>query len=261
MIEKIEGLNTQYAHRAPIGFSGDDVYMIPQGYQGKDVVVKMARRKEVYEEGKNLQWLQSYIRVPIVYQMGKIDEYYFVVMESLPGRMLQDYLTVDTIESIIRLYAKAIRVFHTIPITGIPYNHSLQQKLEDVKRNVTTGSITNQFFEPEFNGLSPEQLYQRLQKEMIVEDDLVLCHGDVCMPNLIVDSQNTVGYIDVVQLGVSDRHLDIAIGLRSLRYNLKQIGKTLTNDYIALFIESYGMSKVSKDKILFYILLDELTKG
>lgn len=261
MIHKIEGLQLDKIQPAPIGFSGDDVFLIDEGYQGKDVVVKISKRKEVYYEGENLSWLESKIRVPKVYKTGRIEDCYYVVMEKLPGRMFQETFTYLSVEDVIKLYARAIRQFHEIDSTGIPFNHSLKMKLEDVKRTVDEGKITNQYFEREFQEMTVSEVYELMLSYQQEEDNLVLCHGDVCMPNMMIDESNTIGYIDIVQIGTCDRYLDIAIGLRSLRYNLEVYNHTFKKEYIDIFKQAYGIDSLNTDKIMFYILVDELTKG
>jgi aminoglycoside phosphotransferase len=261
MLEKIKYLQLDRVSKAPIGFSGDQVYMIKQGYHNQDVVVKLSRRKDVYEEGKNLQWLADKIRVPKVYEIGKIEDYYYVIMEQLPGQMLQEAFEKYAVDEVIFRYAKAVRAFHDTTMENIPYSHSLAQKLEDVKANIEQKKITSQYFEREFKMMTPEEVYQLLLTYTFEEEDKVLCHGDVCMPNMIYDEHFNIGYIDVVQLGISDRYLDIAIGLRSLRYNLESYGHTFTKEHIEIFKQGYGISSLSVNKIMFYILLDELMKG
>ncbi|MFV0394829.1 MAG: aminoglycoside 3'-phosphotransferase [Coprobacillaceae bacterium] len=261
MIEKIKGLQLTTVEPAPIGFSGDDVYLIENGYQGQDVVVKMSTRDEVYYEGKNLEWLSSKIKVPKVYEIDRIENYNYVIMQKLPGKMLQEAFEYMDVKDVIIVYAKAIRRFHDLPMEGIPHNHLLTQKIEEARNNVEKGRVKTQYFEREFKSMSAEEVYKLMLSYQQEEGDIVLCHGDVCMPNMMIDKNGDIGYIDVVQLGTCNRYLDIAIGLRSLRYNLELYGHSLSKEYIEVFKKAYGIEKLDIDKIMFYILLDELTSG
>jgi len=41
--------------------------------------------------------------------------------------------------------------------------------------------------------------------------DLAVCHGDFCLPNVVLDPETLVvtGILDVGRLGIADRHLDL----------------------------------------------------
>lgn len=261
MIKKIKGLNLEKMKVAPIGFSGDAVYLLEEGYQGKDVVVKISSRDEVRFEGENLQWLFNQVRVPKIYEIGKIENQNYLIMEKLPGRMLQEAFVDWKVEDVICEYARAIRRFHEIPLGKIPHNHGVEQKIQEAKENIDKKVVKTQYFEPEFQNMSALEVYQLMLQYRPKEEDIVISHGDVCMPNMILNENAEIGYIDVVQMGTNDRHLDIAIGLRSLRYNLALYSYELTKEYIDLFKKAYGIEKLDRDKIMFYILLDELTNG
>lgn len=259
MLSKIEGLKLENVTPAPIGFSEEDVFIIDKGYKGKDVVVKISTRDEVFYEGRNLAWLSDKVYVPKIHQIGMIDNYKYVIMEKLPGRMLHEAFSYLPIEEVITLYAKAIRTFHTLPIEGVPYNYKSKQKIKDATQRVKEGHVKTQYFEREFKGMSATEVYQLMLRYKQEEDDIVLCHGDVSMPNMIIDENKKIGYIDASQIGACNRYLDIAIGLRSLRYNLEAINRKLTTEYIELFKTVYGIDRIDKKKLMFFILLDELS--
>jgi kanamycin kinase len=51
-------------------------------------------------------------------------------------------------------------------------------------------------------------------------DRLVVCHGDACAPNtLIDDAGRCCGHVDLGDLGVADRWADIAVAMLSLSWN------------------------------------------
>jgi kanamycin kinase len=51
-------------------------------------------------------------------------------------------------------------------------------------------------------------------------DQLVVCHGDVCAPNALIDDDGTcVGHVDFGSLGVADRWADLAVATLSLGWN------------------------------------------
>lgn len=50
--------------------------------------------------------------------------------------------------------------------------------------------------------------------------DLVVCHGDACNPNFLLDEDlRPSGYVDLGRLGAADRHADLAPALLSVGWN------------------------------------------
>jgi kanamycin kinase len=51
-------------------------------------------------------------------------------------------------------------------------------------------------------------------------DRLVVCHGDACSPNTLIDCDGRCcGHVDVGDLGVADRWADLAVATLSLGWN------------------------------------------
>ena len=65
--------------------------------------------------------------------------------------------------------------------------------------------------------------------------DAVVCHGDACNPNFLLDEAGRcVAYVDLGRLGVGDRWADLAPALLSLGWNFGE-------GWQATFLESYGI--------------------
>ena len=56
--------------------------------------------------------------------------------------------------------------------------------------------------------------------EPVTVDDLVVCHGDACAPNTLIDDDGRCcGHVDLGDLGVADRWADLAVATLSLSWN------------------------------------------
>ncbi len=83
----------------------------------------------------------------------------------------------------------------------------------------------------------------------------MVCHGDLCVPNVILDPDTcrVSGLLDTGRLGVADRWLDLAIATRSLAGGPNpQYGPAAADRYLA----RYGIDP-DPGRIAFYRLLDE----
>jgi kanamycin kinase len=67
--------------------------------------------------------------------------------------------------------------------------------------------------------------------------DAVVCHGDACNPNFLLDQTgHCVGYVDLGRLGVGDRWADLAPALLSLGWNFGE-------GWEPAFLDGYGIER------------------
>lgn len=72
--------------------------------------------------------------------------------------------------------------------------------------------------------------------------DKVLVHGDACLPNFIFKGDTFSGFIDLGDMCVGSKEIDLAAGVWSLQYNLgKGFGLS--------FLEQYGFQNVTEDTV------------
>lgn len=247
--------------RPQMGYSDAEVYEVKHGYLNKDIVIKCSASSDIEKEAQILIWLQDKIKVPQVYFHLFDHGIYYLVMEMLPGMMGQYGFKQMSREEMVILYANEIKKWHQIDYHDFPSYNTLEDKLKHVRHNIKHSLVKTQYFEREFQGMSGQDVYDLMMAHYPKDFDLVLCHGDVCMPNFMIEDKKITGWIDVVGCGVNDRYLDIAIALRTLRFNFEWLHETFTPSDMHLFLQTYGIEILDMDKVLFYICLDELTNG
>ena len=258
LLKLIPQLDTKDCQKASIGFSGDEVYIVKGGYENNDVVVKISKRIEVMHEAQALIWLKQHTLVPTVYKWGRVEDYYYCIMECLKGVMYQEAFRELGVNEWIIQYALLVKSFHEIDYSNVPNHQVLRTKLSKIRKNINKVNPTH--FEREYRNFSAIELFNKLKTIHLEDSDLVLCHGDMCMPNIIWGN-GLIGFIDVSGMGINDRYLDLAIALRTLRYNLELNGLECEEKYIDLFIQTYGINKLDQKKLEYYTILDELMVG
>ena len=86
--------------------------------------------------------------------------------------------------------------------------------------------------------------------------DRVVCHGDLCLPNLLVDGGRFSGFIDLGRLGVADRHADLALLVANVGDTFEGLARAARERLDAGYPRS-----VDDDRLAFYLRLDPLTWG
>ena len=103
---------------------------------------------------------------------------------------------------------------------------------------------------PEHSHLSPRRALDELERLRPDTEDLVVCHGDYCPPNVLVTDGAVSGYVDVGEVGVADRWWDIALGTWSTTWNFGPGHETQ-------FLAAYGVDHDDR-RCAFYRLLYDL---
>lgn len=226
--------------RLTIGQSGAEAYQADQF-----ILKKQSKTAEssLFDEKCKIEWLTGRAPVPAVvdYEVDEVFEY--LLISRLVGRdAAQTRWTDDDPKRLVAQLGRALRDLHDkIDVNGCPFDARLVHKFASASRQLKAlGADDNRL----------DELIAQAPSE-----DLVFTHGDYCLPNIIVDDDECrlVGFVDLGRAGVADRYYDLALGLRSIQYNLGE-------GYAQDFIQAYGIDfhHRNEQKIDFYQKLDEL---
>ncbi len=245
-------LQNQTLEKNTIGQSNSEVYQVKSSdaflkITGKSSSVNLQREKEV------LEWLSGKLSVPKVLHFEETGENTFLLISEINGINLADCVKNSKVkENLMDDLAKSLKQIHSISIEDCPLQQTLRIKLQNAQENVEKGLVDEEEFEDENKGKSAEALFDELIESKPDDEDLVFTHGDFCFPNIIVSNGKVSGFVDWERGGIADRYQDIALLFRSFDFN---VGKT--EQFEDLFCHFYGIEKLDKDKIKFYITLDE----
>ncbi len=232
------------------GLSGARVFRIP-GKPKPDLFLKteeIGPFGELEAEADRLRWLES-MGMPAarVRRQTRHAGRIWLLMTAVPGRDLSG----DDIDPEIRIsvLADALKRLHALPVADCPFDHRAGHRIALALGRLAAGEVDMDDLDDENLDLSPEELKAKLEAWQPQAEDLVVTHGDACMPNIMIDEGRFTGFIDCGRLGVADRHQDLALACRD-------IADDLGEDWIGPFLARYGMP-LDEDKARFYRLLDE----
>ncbi|MBB3462035.1 APH(3')-II family aminoglycoside O-phosphotransferase [Rhizobium sp. BK377] len=205
---------------------------------------------ELADEAERLVWLRSRgLDCPEVIAHESDGERSFLLMTALPGA---DLVTAAALlpEERVEILASALSTLHNLDIGVCPFDHRLDKRLAAAEIRMRAGVVDETDFDEERLGKSAFFLFGELQRLRPQSENLVVAHGDACLPNFMAANGRFAGYIDCCRLGVADRYQDIALACHSITYNF---GK----EFVRLFLNAYGLSIIDPKRIEYYRLLDE----
>lgn len=205
---------------------------------------------ELVGEVARLRWLASQgFACPQVIAHESDNEREWLLMGALVGADFVSAGQVPPIER-VRLLADALRRLHAIDIATCPFDHRLETRIAEARARMLGGRVDEDDFDDSRLGRSAQDLFRELEETSPKTEDLVVTHGDACLPNFMADGNGFSGYIDCGRLGVADRHQDIALACGSIQRNFGEA-------FVAAFLEAYGNFEQWPEKMVYYRLLDE----
>ena len=157
--------------------------------------------------------------------------------------------------AMVEALGDGLRRLHDADPTTCPFRLSVDDLLASAEQRVAAGGVDPATMSsPSYQRRSAEELLDHLRATRPEEPsaDLVVAHGDAVMPNLLIGADVTVsGMVDLGRLGVSDRHRDLALAVRSLSQNVgPELGWR--------FFDGYGMAYPDPLRMEWYALADDM---
>lgn len=214
-------------------------------------VAKLGWEPALSGERDRLRWAALHLPVPLVLDYGIDEGVEWLVTSGLPGIDATDAsLTADP-ATLVPILAQGLRTFHQAPAQGCPFDFRLESALRHVRRRVEAGLVDpTRDLHPEHLGLAVDEALAVLERTRPTTEDLVVCHGDYCLPNALIEGGRVIGYVDLGELGVADRWWDLAVATWSVGWNCGP-------GWEGAFLSSYG-AQPDHERIRYYRLLYDL---
>lgn len=227
---------------------------------------KVLKIQDINEETENehamMVWLDGKLPVPKVLEFEHQDDKNYLLMSRVSGKMAcaDEYMRQPKV--LTKLLAESLKMLWRVDISDCPFQANLDKKLEMAEYFVKNNEVDLDNVEPETfgeNGFKePVELLEWLKTHRPAEE-IVLTHGDFCLPNVFFNGENVAGFIDIGKCGTGDKWMDIALCYRSLKHNFDGV-------YNGIKYEGFEPEMLFKElgiepdweKIRYYILLDEL---
>lgn len=152
-------------------------------------------------EGVRLRWAGRWTAVPEVLEEGADADEEWLVTRALPGLSAVDPRWTAEPATAVAAVGAGLRALHDhLPAADCPFDWGVPARLG----NAAARGIR-----------VPAAL-----REQPPVDRLVVCHGDACCPNTLLDDDGApLAHVDLGALGVADRWADIAVAAMSTEWN------------------------------------------
>ncbi len=175
-------------------------------------------------EANRLFWLskQGFPAPKLVeYQRNNSEE--LLVTEAIPASNAVDARWKSNPDVATKAVAEGLKALHALPVEDCPFTWDVQERLQDCVQDSASDVVC-----------TPPPI-----------DRLVICHGDACTPNTLIDDDgNFAGLVDLGRLGLADRWADLAVAEMSLGWNYPGFDRNL-------FWKTYG-GEPDLERLAFY---------
>lgn len=196
----------------------------PDGRRFAKRATGSAAREQLAQERDRLAWLErAGLETAEVVDWDDDGHTSTLVTGAVPGipaSQVPPHATARATSSI----AMYLTDLHDLDVDDCPFDRRLDLTLPEAARRVDAGMVDESAFDlvrlgrtavDVFDDLAAGALRAALEESL----DLVVCHGDFSLPNVLVDPEtyDVTGVVDVGGLGLADCHTDLAAMTGSMR--------------------------------------------
>lgn len=185
-----------------------------------------AEASELVDEAKRIRWLGEHLPVParaaaVTRGVG------FLVTKTLEGQPSHRLVGVLDPQSLLQALSCAIERVKAVPVASFPYDVPLRLResfaLNQIDR-LDELTVRGKSLHPDFSDYTRAELRQIVYESEESSVAKVLVHGDLCMPNLLMDQAGGLqGVLDVGAAHVGNPNMDASILSWSIAANMGEV--------------------------------------
>lgn len=227
---------------------------------------KGERRQICAGERDRLIWLKGRgVACPEVINWQEEQEGACLVITAIPGVPAADLSGADLLKAWPSM-GQQLGAVHSLSVDQCPFERRLSRMFGRAVDVVSRNAVNPDFLPDEDKSTPQLDLLARVERELPVRldqerTDMVVCHGDPCMPNFMVDPKTLqcTGLIDLGRLGTADRYADLALMIANAEENWAAPDEA--ERAFAVLFNVLGIEAPDRERLAFYLRLDPLTWG
>ena len=221
----------------------------PRGEVGYLKVAPLGEAPGLADEAQRMRWLGPRLVVPRVLDYGSDGAQEWLLTAAIDGISAVDPTLRADPRRLVPLLAEGLRRFHAVPWADCPFDDHLDPMHPLVHQRFAAGRTDPDTIRRN-GGRTDREALRYLETSRPQPEELVLCHGDYCVPNVLLRAGRVAGFVDLGRAGVGDRWQDLTDALWSVTRNLGA-------GWEDLFLEGYGVRR-DPQRLAYYRLLHDL---
>ena len=194
--------------------------------------MRSADGAKLVAEAANSRWLGQHVPTATPLLESADANHMWLVSERLPGFPAHRPDLHGDVGSLAELAGHSLRDIHAIPVDDAPASLERGWDAIAVTADATVASGIDEVDEP-YQRYSTSELLELWRSARPDTEDLVVCHGDPALPNLMARHGELTGWVDLGGMRIADRHLDLAHAHLSVHQNLGP-------EAVYVFYDAYG---------------------
>jgi aminoglycoside phosphotransferase len=206
---------------------------------------------DVVGEAARIAWAKPFSRVPEILTAGEDLAGAWLVTVPLPGESAVAERWKQEPAIAVAAIGAGLRYLHDhAPTRTCPFSWSAHDRVLTAQQRGAGGLTEPSDWHETHQDLTLQDALAILENPPPV-DQPVVCHGDACAPNTIIDAGTWSGHVDLGSLGTADRWADLAIATWSTEWNYGP-------GWEQILLDAYGIEN-DAERTAYYRLLWDLT--
>ncbi len=229
-----------------IGCSKTKVHKLVKGNETLYLKINRPLSEFTLEKEKEiLEWLDDRLPVPNMLYFCNFKHEEFLLLSEIEGKVSYQTTSEDEKRNHISILAEGLKTIHSLDFSNCPVDNTPDNLINIAKSRMNRGLINSKNFDEGWSINTPEELFDKILENKPEKYDIVFCHGDYCLPNILIKDGKLSGFVDWCYGGLNDRYFDLVAVAWSIEYNFGQ-------QWVKRFFDDYGLKDIDWEKFKFF---------